>query len=165
MQYEIRSDNGPCFRQLFDSWCADNGIIHSVSSPYSHEKSAESACKDAKQILRKTDNYRDFQAALAAFNMAPRKDSFSPTDLLWGRSTRDNKLPMHKNAVNLELTDLQRRGAIARKKSLKKSLKYHFGKDLEILKIGDRVHMQNPLTKKWDQLGTIVQLSYLLLSK
>ena len=151
----IRTDSGGCYRQGFTDWCKGYGIVHLTSSPYIHEKTAESGVKNAKAILKKCPSYTEFQFALFSFRLTPRGDQFSPTDLYFGHSIRDPKLPVHPNAFQLELSKLQQLGSAARRKTLADSKATAGGTDLPPLSIGSKVVLQNPLTKLWNAKGII----------
>ena len=93
----IRTDGGPQFRQLFDSWCSSKGIIHQLSSPYHPESNghAENAVKNSKFLLEKCDaNLRHFRTHLLAWRTTPRADGTSPSSLFFGHHLRRaNPLP------------------------------------------------------------------------
>ena len=142
----IRTDGGPQFRGPFDDWCAENGIIHEVSSPYNPQSNghAESAVKIAKFLIDKVDaNMTQFRAHLYAWRNTPRQDGFSPSDLFFGRRQRSPKLPsLRKDACNLEAAETARSSTAAKAKE-------HFDKraaPLPPLKPGDAVLLSGPGT-------------------
>ena len=49
----LRTDGGPAYRTEFSEFCATNGIIHQLSSPYNPESNglAEAAVKSVKSLL------------------------------------------------------------------------------------------------------------------
>ena len=155
---KISTDNGGCFRKSFGDFCKTYGINHVTSSPYHHEKAAESAVFNAKQIAKKSQNSRDFQEQLLCFRLAPRKDGFSPADLFFGRSLKYSRLPTHPNAQKRDLTGFQIAGKSARDKMKKHAGIESGGRDLAQLAIGSRVIIQNTLTKNWDKVGHVTAI-------
>ena len=151
----ISTDNGGCFRKRFGDFCNLHGIRHMTSSPYHHEKPAESGVFNAKAILKKSTSYRDFQEQLFCFRLAPRQCGFSPADLFFGRSIKNSKLPVHPNAKKCELNPFQLEGKVARDKIKLRSELDSGGRDLEQLTIGTKVVLQNPITHLWNRFGEI----------
>ena len=151
----ISTDNGGCFRKKFGDFCSHHGIRHINSSPYHHEKPAESGVFNAKAILKKSNSYKDFQEQLFCFRLAPRQCGFSPADLFFGRSIKNSKLPVHPNAKKCEVNTFQLEGKIARDKIKLRSELHSGGRDLEQLAIGTKVVLQNPLTRLWNCFGEI----------
>ena len=102
----IRSDGGPKFRGEFADWCKKNQIIHEHSSAYHHESNghAESAVKDMKHLLGKTDTYIDFRKALLEYRNTPRYDGLSPAQWYYGRRQRTEAaaLPSAYNRLTQE---------------------------------------------------------------
>lgn len=134
---EIYSDGGPQYRTEFRTFCSKMGIKHVTSSPY-HPRSnglAEAAVKQVKHLLTKHGgNFNTFHAALAAWRNTPRsRGPSSPAELFFGRRLRGElpqlrPLPAHR----------------------------HVPGHLTPLTIGDRVRIQDPLTLRWTDAGTIV---------
>ena len=151
----ISTDNGGCFRKTFGEFCSQHGIQHMTSSPYHHEKPAESGVFNAKAILKKSTSYQDFQEQLFCFRLAPRQCGFSPADLFFGRSIKNSKLPVHPNAKKCELNPFQLEGKVARDKIKLRSELNSGGSDLGQLAIGTKVVLQNPLTRLWNRFGEI----------
>ena len=151
----ISTDNGGCFRKRFGDFCNLHGIRHMTSSPYHHEKPAESGVFNAKAILKKSTSYKDFQEQLFCFRLAPRQCGFSPADLFFGRSIKNSKLPVHPNAKTCELNPFQLEGKVARDKIKLRSELDSGGRDLEQLTIGTKVVLQNPITRLWNRFGEI----------
>ena len=86
--FTIISDNGPQFRADFKSFCANNHILHSTSSPYNPHSNglAESAVKSAKYLLQKSSNYKDFQIRLLSWqNMPGANCTTSPSEKFFNR--------------------------------------------------------------------------------
>ena len=84
----IRSDGGPQFRQEFDRFCADNSIIHELSSPYNPESNglAESAVKIMKTLVISCKTEKEsLTKAIAAWRNMTREDGTTPSQLFLGR--------------------------------------------------------------------------------
>ena len=152
----IRSDGGPQFRGLFKDWCAERSIRHETSSPYNPNSNglAEAAVKNVKALLLKcASSQEDFRAALLEWRNTPRADGVSPSQAFFGRRQR-TKLPIFD--VNKFVTlfdDVPKVRADAKDDA---EIRYNNdAKSLPPLAVGEKVRMQNPLTKKWDQVGTI----------
>jgi uncharacterized protein YegP (UPF0339 family) len=152
----LRSDNGGQFREKFKNWCSNHGIVHQTSSPYNHEKHAEKAVCSAKQIVKKSSSITQLQEELFAFNLTPRQTGYSPSELFYGRSLRDYRLPVHKKTVNCKLNNLQENGAAAMQKALDVSKDSAGGHALPPLPVGSRVLLQDPVSKAWNSRGVII---------
>ena len=138
----IMSDNGPQFRSDFQTFCADNNIVHSTSSPYNPQSNglAESAVKAAKTLLLKSDSWSDFQTKLQAWRNVPSAGSnASPSEKFFGRRQRHG-LP----SIQLTpLTSTPKAGEITR---------------LKPFQIGDKVFLQNVFNKEWDETGIVTEI-------
>ena len=135
----IISDNGPQFRTEFKEYCEKFHIVHTTSSPYNPASNglAESAVKQAKMLLRKSDNEEDFRNRLQAWRNVPTTGSeLSPAEKFFGRRQRFG-LP----SIDVPPLSPLPRGGTATK--------------LPALTVGDRVTIQDPLSKEWNVKGTI----------
>ena len=131
----ILSDNGPCFRSDFKSWCATHGIIPDNSSPYHSESNglAEVAVQRVKRLLEKCASFSDFQARHFEMRNVPSAGvATSPSQRFFGRTIRGclPVLSAHRENVpdSASVPDFA---------------------------VGDRVRLQNPISKLWDEKGTI----------
>ena len=141
--FTILSDNGPQFRSEFKEYCTINGIVHLTSSPYNPRSNglAESAVKNAKLLLHKSDNFADFQSRLQVWRNTPlAHKSQSPAQLFYGRKQRHKLLPILPTPKLL--TPCQ---------NPHKSL-------LPPLKVGDSVRVQDPHSNTWSEKGKILRL-------
>jgi hypothetical protein len=85
----ITSDSGRQFLSDYDEWCAQNDILPVTSSPHNHESNglAESAVKQMKALLKKTEGEKAFRRALLHQRNTPRSDGAeSPAELFFGRT-------------------------------------------------------------------------------
>ncbi|XP_059083483.1 uncharacterized protein K02A2.6-like, partial [Tigriopus californicus] len=157
----IKSDNGPQFRHRFVELCNHFGIHVQTSSPY-HPRSnglAEAAVKSMKSLLKKLGGLNEdvFWGALLEWRCTPRADGFSPAFGFYGRHLK-TKLPSAKlrssTPEELEAFAQARRGASA------DSIRASAGHPLNQLSIGSRVHVQNPLDKRWSyNAGEVIDVS------
>ena len=88
------TDNGPQFMSReYQIFAQSYGFEHITSSPYWSQSNgkAEAAVKDAKSVLKKSQDYH--VALLNIRNTPPRGYSFSPAQRLMGRRTRSS-LPL-----------------------------------------------------------------------
>jgi len=78
----IRTDGGPQFRKIFETFCNKHKIYHELTSPYNPESNglAEAAVKNMKSlVIRCAQNKEDLIAAVAAWRNMPREDGLSPS--------------------------------------------------------------------------------------
>ncbi|CAB4046276.1 Retrovirus-related Pol poly from transposon opus, partial [Paramuricea clavata] len=143
----IRSDGGPQFRSEFGIFCAENCIVHELSSPYNSRSNgtAEAAVKIAKNLLIKCDgNWDEFTMRLREMRNIPRGDGNCPAEMLLGRKQR-GFLPTIMESFDNPITE---------KKEKKRNIKE--GRKLKPLSMSERVLIQNPITKKWDESGIVL---------
>jgi hypothetical protein len=132
------TDGGPQFRSEFTTYCTDNFITHSISSAHFHQSNglAESAVKNMKYLMKKSENQEDFQRALLQWRNMPRANhQKSPAELFLGRAQR-RPLPDLRLAEALEPA-IEVEG-------------------LEPLPLGGAVRIQDEKTKRWTQKGVIL---------
>ena len=159
-----RTDGGPQFRGPFKKYCLEKGISHEQSSPYNPQSNghAESAVKTAKYLLLKTKP-STFPSALAAWRNTERENKPSPNELMFCRKIRDNKVIIKSQ---LHLSNLQIHES--KTQELKSGIDHDTPTDLATIKQnvlnqqflqGDKVHVQSPCTKRWDETALITGLS------
>ena len=137
----IISDNGPQFRADFKTFCDNNHILHSTSSPYNPRSNglAESAVKSAKYLLQKSSSFKDFQNRLLAWRNVPSANcSASPSEKFYNRRQRTDlpSFPIPALPTPPLIDDLL----------------------LPALSIGDPVRLQDPKRLTWDTTGHITQV-------
>ena len=145
----LLSDGGPQFRsQEFSNYCKGKSIKHTLSSPYNHRSNglAEAAVKNMKYLILKVDDDGEkFSEALLEFRNMPKAGKSSPALMFYKRVPRGMlpKLVKFKESQRSENVD----GEFA---------------------VGDKVLIQDPLTKQWKQKGRIIKLkgdkSYIILT-
>jgi hypothetical protein len=160
----IYSDGGPQFKDEFDDFCKKWSINHIKSSPHYPQSNgvAESAVKEMKKIIRAVFDNRTrmldksgLAAALLMFRNTPRSPTdLSPAQLVFGRHLRDS-LPFSRQMLRpqnryeiekrrLEINDGQRHKNDSSKR-----------RKLSLLRPGQRVRFQDPITKKWTLTGKV----------
>ena len=151
----LRSDNGPQYRAEFDEFCHKHNIVHENSSPYYPQSNglSESAVKQMKFLLKKVgENLDDFSSRLLEFRNTPNLSGKSPAQMFFGRRLR-GKLPHLPGANDLDIANAKA-GADHRKK-LMEHKENQSGTKLQPLSINQKVMVQNPISKSWDEKGTI----------
>ena len=144
----IRSDGGPQFRDKFRRFCDDHGIKHELASAYHPESNglAEAAVGNIKALLKKCmDEREDFSEALLAWRNTPRADGISPAQAFFGRRLR-GRLPTMAEHMLLKPFD----GRPTPNRHTER-------RELDILRPGDKVMVQDPQSKAWNTTGTIVE--------
>ena len=158
----IYSDGGPQFLEEgeFDKWCQEWGIKLVRSSPYMPRSNgvAEAAVKEMKKLIRAnltSTGTIDMQSTLTGLMMFRNTPRFptgrSPAQLLFGRQIRDS-LPCPRDCLlpqfRFDSEESFHRQEVSRQTGPTK--------ELTLLKPKATVRVQNPITKKWDQTGEIV---------
>ena len=145
----ICSDNG---RQFVSAqavaYLTSKGIIPEKSSPEfpSSNGHAEAAVKSIKRQLKKSKSKSEFKENLAELNRQPRSDGNIPADVFLRRHVRGNmpKIIPDPNSV------------IRKKVNENKPDKMGKSHELAILKLGDKVRVQNPKSKLWDEKAKVI---------
>ena len=149
----LRSDGGPCFRGKFTSWCEENYVIHELSSAYYSQSNglAEISVKKAKRLVQKTKKLKEnLQRAIFQMrNTRLKSVGASPSELFYRREMR-NPLPNLPRELNLE-------DAIMRKEMNHVDPRRKKTSSV-MLRIGERVEVQNHKTKRWDMKGTVMRM-------
>ena len=156
---KIRTDGGPQFRSEFNDFCKSFYIYHELSSPYHPESNglAEAAVKNARTLLKKCElTGQNFQQSLSIFRNMPRSDGPSPVQLFFKLPQKTNILlpPWPLPDINLASAPSKRAHNIKQDTAAihKRAFSYHR------LPIGSKVHVQNALSKIWDQQATVLAI-------
>ena len=91
----IYSDGAGAYSsQEFENFVTQNGMTQKFSSPRhpSSNAVAESAVRNAKRLVQKTDSYDEFQKALSRFRCCPMSDGKSPASVFYQRKPRDSSI-------------------------------------------------------------------------
>jgi hypothetical protein len=160
----IYSDGGPQFRDEFDDFCKKWSIKHIKSSPHYPQSNgvAESAVKEMKKIIRavfdnktRTLDKSGLAAAMLMFRNTPRSPTdLSPAQLVFGRNLTDaipfsRQMLRPQNRYEIEKRRLEVRENQRHENDSSKRRK------LPLLRPGQRVRFQDPITKKWTLTGKV----------
>ena len=164
---KLWSDGGPQFKSdEYLTFLREWDISHGRSSPH-HPRSnghAEAAVKSMKKLIAGswtsgTFDQDKFGKALLLFRNAPVAGGASPSQIVFNRPTRD-LIPAHRRSFAPEwqqvAAHLEKRARRARELQVQ-----HYNRrahPLPPLSIGDSVVIQNPITKRWSTLGSIVEV-------
>jgi transposase InsO family protein len=135
----IYSDSGPQFNAAeFKNYCAKHFITPLVSSACFTQSNglAESAVKAAKYLLLKSENYTDFENKLYDLQNIPSSgDTLSPAEKFFKQRFRTH-LPNLQPFFNPVMHEEGRKQ----------------------FKIGDREPIQNKISKRWEDTGSISKI-------
>ena len=151
----IFSDGGPQYRSEFKQFCTKWKITHHTSSPYFPQSNglAEAAVKNAKYLVIKCLKTNEtFEVALSEFRRMPRKDGFSPSQLMFGYTQRGLLPRVSQKRVDMKEAQ-QSKDHITLE--TKKFFDRHSNK-LPALQVGNKVRVQHPVSKRWDKNAEIV---------
>ena len=144
----IRTDGGTNYTGSdFVEWCSKNYIEHCISAPYHHQSNglAEITVRAAKRLLEATNTDDPgsfaFRKALREFRNTPMADGRpAPSVLVFGRP------------VNTELPRFASSATVPDKPKPK-------GRELPTLQRGNRIVIQDPITKTWTTRGQVRRVS------
>jgi hypothetical protein len=156
---KIKCDNGPCFRTEFKNWAKERDIVVNNSAPNKPSSNilAERAVGIVKHMLLKHHlNPEAFTHALMEFRSTTRTDSYSPSQVFYGRRMTTDA-PITSAALRMR-TDLSaaesaRQGVSDSKQNSADSQ----STTRPDMIAGQTVSVQNPTTKRCDKRGIIVE--------
>lgn len=163
----FRSDNGPQFASYeFKTFLKLWNVSLCPSTPYYPQSNghAEAAVKSMKTLLKKSvhegklDEQKYF-ASLLEWRNTPKIDGRSPSQVLFGHPLR-SLVPAHFKSFSSEwqnAADLCDRKSAQYKKNTC-NLYNKSAKDLKPIPVGSTVRIQNPISKLWDTIGTVVDV-------
>lgn len=166
---EFFSDGGPQFKALpFINFLRRWGVKINHSSPYYHQSNgkAEAAVKSIKKVIRGawdvhiSDVDKDKLAqGLIQLRNTPMYDGRIPSVLVFGHPVRDT-LPAHRRSFTKEWKDqIWKIEAKAARIHARVQERYNASKrPMAPLQVGVHVVLQNPVTKRWDTKGLIVEV-------
>ena len=92
---EVRSDQGPCYGEMYTEWCRSMGIRHCVSSAYNSQSNgaAEKGVGQIKMLLEKMGrkgvmNQRELNQLCFKINSHQSSREGSPLERFFGRYVR-----------------------------------------------------------------------------
>ena len=164
----VWSDGGPQFTSKhFSDFATQWGFEHKTSSPHYPQSNGkiEATVKSMKNIAscwgNRSENVNIMYRALLQYRNTPsRKDGQSPAQKLFGRPIQDT-LPAHRHsfAAEWQRTTLEAE-QLADRASTQTEVYYNrHVQNLQDIKVGSTVALQNPRTKLWDIYGTVVNVS------
>jgi hypothetical protein len=156
---EIKCNNRPCFRTEFKNWAKERDIVVNNSAPNKPTNNglAERAVGIVKHMLLKHRlNHKAFIHALMEFRLTPQTDSYSPSQVFYGRRMKTDA-PITAAALRTR-TDLSAAESARQRvsDSRQNSANSQSTKRPDII-AGQTVSVQNPTTKRWDKRGVIVE--------
>ena len=158
-----RTDGGPQFCKPFNDYCLQHEIIHETLSPYSPRSNghAEAAVKAAKHLLLKTTP-SEFPAALASWKNTCREEKPSPNELMFCRKVRDGKAFI-KSQLEIRSPKPNDQQIPIQKSHIDHGQNHESMQEAdgaaEKFQQGDKVHVQNPCTKRWNISALITGFS------
>ena len=162
----LLTDGGPPFTSDFRTFLDRWGVQHLPSSPHYPQSNghAEANVKKLKLLLRKTapdgDIYTaDFQQGLLKLRNAPDTSGRSPAQTLFGHQLR-SILPTHHTSFAPEWSAASDRldQRVADRRDTTIQLHNRSSKPLGPLNIGSSVRVQDPHSKLWDKVATVISI-------
>ena len=138
-------------------WKKKHYITHELSSPYNPESNglAEAAVKNMKSlILRCVDRKENLSIAIAAWRNMARADGVSPAQLFYNRRMKQLLPILLAQSENAEIDVLARDEAAER---VKNSNKCTDPRERAKFKPGQRVSVQDPISKKWSSTVIVLE--------
>ena len=165
----LRTDGGPQYRSReVASFLKRWGVRHVMSTPYYPQSNghAEATVKAMKHLVFKTladgsiDNDAFYRGLLELRN-TPRANGRSPAQVIFGHPIR-SCVPAHHSTFAAEWQKQAEECDSKAETSLHRAEQHYNASahPLEPLQVGDHVRLQNPVSKRWDKLGTVVGIGY-----
>ena len=162
----LRTDGGPQFTSHdFADFLKRWGVRHDLSTPHYPQSNghAESAVKAVKHLIMKVSSNGDirncdaFDRGLLEMRNTPRPDGRSPAQILYGKPLR-SCVPAHTKSFAIEwqkaTVDCEHRVAKKFKTAVEQYNKH--AKPLPPIHLGTLVRIQDPVSKRWDKVGTVM---------
>ena len=153
LPHSVRSDDGPAFRKGFKDYLTGLGIEHVNSSAYNATSNglAERGVRQIKDVLKKVKkpSKEKLRELVFDINNHVQDNCGSASERFFKRGPR-TILP---NSINrqIEHQDLIK----ARHQKQERIAKQKGRKSKDSFRVGDRVVLQNPLSKRWTDLGEV----------
>ena len=161
----LRTDGGPQFTSSdFQDFLRRWGVRHDVSTPHYPQSNghAEAAVKSVKYLVKKVAPSgtltEEFDRSLLELRNTPRPDGRSPAQVLFGHSLR-SCVPAHRSSYAsqwLGKTEESEQRAATRSQAARKAYDSR-ARPLASLPIGENVRVQDPISKRWDKVGVVVE--------
>ena len=155
----MTTDGGPQFKSTaFNTFCAEWGITHNVSSPYNHQSNgtAEAAVKSVKHLVTKCTkngnlNSAVFKEGLLELRNTPKASGLSPAQLIYGYSLR-TRVPANPRIYQPPV-DFTSPGTNHEQSKVRNNTR---ARDMPRLTIGDWVRVQDHRDKRWETVAKVV---------
>ena len=155
----MTTDGGPQFKSTaFNTFCAEWGITHNVSSPYNHQSNgtAEAAVKSVKHLVTKCTkngnlNSAVFKEGLLELRNTPKASGLSPAQLIYGYSLR-TRVPANPRIYQPPV-DFTSPGTNHEQSKVRNDTR---ARDMPRLTIGDWVRVQDHRDKRWETVAKVV---------
>ena len=160
----LRTDGGPQFAaKAFSDFLLRWKVQHVITSPHHPQSNghAEAAVKSLKHLILKvapSGNIRTeaFDRGLLEMRNTPNHSGRSPAQILFGHSLR-TCVPAHPNSFRPEwqpnAEECEQR---ATQRDFDVQYRYNTrARQLPVLPLHQRVRLQDPVSKRWDQTGTV----------
>ena len=108
-----------------------------------------------ERLEKVNENTNEFSSRLLDFRNTPNISGKSPAQMFFGRRLRD-RLPHLPGANDLQVSDAKD-GANNRKMIMEQQ-ENQYGTSLQPLSTNQKVLVQNPITKSWDDQGIITKM-------
>lgn len=161
----IRTDGGPQFTSKeFQDFLRRWNVRHIVTSPHHPQSNghAEAAVKSVKHLILKVApagniNCEDFHRGLLEVRNTPDHTGRSPAQILYGHPLR-TCVPAHPVSFQSEWQpDAEECDRRANQRDQDTRSRYNSrARQLPVLPANQRVRIQDPVTKRWYQTGTVV---------
>lgn len=161
----LRSDGGPQFASAeTSSFCKKWGVTQALSTPHYSQSNghAEAAVKAMKALIIKTDcdgkiNSDAFSQGVLEWRNTPRAHGLSPAQILFGHPMR-SIIPAHHSSFDRKWTEIMdNRDRIVPDQREKTKRRYdERAHPLKPFIVGEKVRVQDPVSKRWDKTGTII---------
>jgi hypothetical protein len=161
------SDGGPQFESdAFAQFCREWRIDHDTSSPHYPQSNgiAENGVKAMKKLIhccydpnKGCVNVDEWVKAITLYKNTPRGASgLSPSEVLFGKLLRDG-IPTTRQAYEAKHREAVQRRLDEARRHLRQASERCQNKRSQAsrMKVGDRVFIQDPATKRWTRTGTI----------
>ena len=163
----LRTDNGPpfsshAFRTFLEQW----GVTHAPSSPHYPQSNghAEAHVKKLKHLLCKAApdgdiNSAAFQQGLLELRNTPDASGRSPAQILFGQPLRST-VPAHHTSFALVWSSASDRYDKRASEQRDSAIQAYdrSSKPIGLLQLGTTVRVQDPRTKLWDSIATIISI-------
>jgi len=163
----FRSDGGPQFKSKeFATFLQKWSVSSVLSSPHFHQSNglAEAAVKAMEDLVKRTCSTGSldtdaFREGLLEWRNTPRQHGRSPAQIVFGRPLR-SIIPTHRRAFAPEWQPKEEEWMDAAAANQEKIIEWYNSRTRELppLQIGQRVRLQDPVAKDWQNTGIIISV-------